>query len=473
MRRARRAGRCCSSTSRCRATSSRRAASCAGVTLYDIDDLQRAVARHSSVRARPRRASAEGIVEEEIQRFAGWLGPLEVLPTIAALRAHGRRHRRARCWPRTRGAGSRSSPRDRARVEAVARAVVNRLLHEPTLRLRQLEPSTATRACSSCASCSGSTSGGGRGAGRAARGEVRPLRRATRVERRCGSGRAGARWRWRRRAGWPTLLAARGARRDRDDGRPRRARVGDKARWVDELEAALLAGEIDLAVHSAKDVPGRAGGRAALVAAPRATRDDPRDALVRRRPVARRCAARGRAGRHRARCAGARSCARCGRTSRSSSCAATSTRGCASSPRARSTRSCSPPRGSSGSGVRARRRRRCDFVPAPGQGTLALEARAGDERARGRRSAPVHDAATFAALAAERAAVRVLDATATRRWASTRIGRRDARRSSGAATGRRGCATSFARRRRRGARPRVAERLLRGAGELLAQGARR
>jgi len=31
---------------------------------------------------------------------------------------------------------------------------------------------------------------------------------------------------------------------------------GDKSRWVAELEHALLAGEIDLAVHSAKDVPG-------------------------------------------------------------------------------------------------------------------------------------------------------------------------------------------------------------------------
>lgn len=30
----------------------------------------------------------------------------------------------------------------------------------------------------------------------------------------------------------------------------------DKSRWVDAIEAALLAGEIDLAVHSAKDLPG-------------------------------------------------------------------------------------------------------------------------------------------------------------------------------------------------------------------------
>jgi hydroxymethylbilane synthase len=51
----------------------------------------------------------------------------------------------------------------------------------------------------------------------------------------------------------------------------------DKQKWVAELEAALLAGEIDLAVHSAKDVPGELPEGLALVGAP--ARADPRDAL--------------------------------------------------------------------------------------------------------------------------------------------------------------------------------------------------
>ncbi|HWF33017.1 MAG TPA: hydroxymethylbilane synthase [Solirubrobacteraceae bacterium] len=42
----------------------------------------------------------------------------------------------------------------------------------------------------------------------------------------------------------------------------------DKSRWVSELERALAAGEIDLAVHSAKDVPGELGDGLALLAAP-------------------------------------------------------------------------------------------------------------------------------------------------------------------------------------------------------------
>ncbi len=51
------------------------------------------------------------------------------------------------------------------------------------------------------------------------------------------------------------------------DARPH-ARGQDKSRWVDTIEAALLAGEIDLAVHSAKDVPGELAGGLLLLGAP-------------------------------------------------------------------------------------------------------------------------------------------------------------------------------------------------------------
>ena len=58
-----------------------------GVSLYDIDDLQAVASRNRRGRqAEARRA--EGIIEEEIQKFATWLGSLEVLPTLSALRAH-------------------------------------------------------------------------------------------------------------------------------------------------------------------------------------------------------------------------------------------------------------------------------------------------------------------------------------------------------------------------------------------------
>ena len=55
------------------------------------------------------------------------------------------------------------------------------------------------------------------------------------------------------------------------------AAVGDKSRWVSALERALLDGEIDLAVHSAKDVPAELSDGLSLVAIP--ARADPRDAI--------------------------------------------------------------------------------------------------------------------------------------------------------------------------------------------------
>jgi hydroxymethylbilane synthase len=53
---------------------------------------------------------------------------------------------------------------------------------------------------------------------------------------------------------------------------------GDKSRWVGALEAALLDGSIDLAVHSAKDVPGEIAAGTEIVATPR--RAEPFDAVV-------------------------------------------------------------------------------------------------------------------------------------------------------------------------------------------------
>jgi hydroxymethylbilane synthase len=44
--------------------------------------------------------------------------------------------------------------------------------------------------------------------------------------------------------------------------------VADKSRWTSELERALLAGEIDIAVHSAKDVPGELAQGTTVAAVP-------------------------------------------------------------------------------------------------------------------------------------------------------------------------------------------------------------
>jgi glutamyl-tRNA reductase len=108
----------------------------AGVSLYDIDDLQAVVARNRRVRQGEAR-KAEGIIEEEIQSFAGWLGSLEVLPTIAALRASATQIA-TDVLRENEGRWETASPHDLQRVEAISRAIVNRLLHHPTARVKEL-----------------------------------------------------------------------------------------------------------------------------------------------------------------------------------------------------------------------------------------------------------------------------------------------------------------------------------------------
>src|SRR5262249_31066036 len=105
-----------------------------GVSLYDIDDLQALVARNLSSRE-DQTPLAQEIVDQEIHRFARWLGQLDAIPTVSALRRHGEEiveqvlSENSTRW-------ESASARDVARVQEIARAVMSRLLHEPTIRLR-------------------------------------------------------------------------------------------------------------------------------------------------------------------------------------------------------------------------------------------------------------------------------------------------------------------------------------------------
>jgi glutamyl-tRNA reductase len=107
-----------------------------GVTLHDIDDLQAVIRRNRRVRQVEARR-AEGIIEEEIQHFAQWLGSLEVLPTIAALQERGREIALS-VLAENDGRWESLSARDRERLAALAQAIATRILHEPTVRMKQV-----------------------------------------------------------------------------------------------------------------------------------------------------------------------------------------------------------------------------------------------------------------------------------------------------------------------------------------------
>jgi len=102
------------------------------VYLYDIDDLQNVAAANEEERKRES-LDGERIVLEERERFAGWMVSLKSVPTIRHLRARAEAVRMSEIER----VASRLSLDERQRegVEALTRAIVNKILHPPLARL--------------------------------------------------------------------------------------------------------------------------------------------------------------------------------------------------------------------------------------------------------------------------------------------------------------------------------------------------
>ena len=101
--------------------------------LYDVDDLDEAVGTGTVEGAAAR---AEAIVAEEAERFRAWQASRGVVPAIASLRARAEEIRLGELER----AGRRLadlSPEERRVVEAVTVQIVNKLLHDPTVRLKE------------------------------------------------------------------------------------------------------------------------------------------------------------------------------------------------------------------------------------------------------------------------------------------------------------------------------------------------
>jgi glutamyl-tRNA reductase len=111
------------------------AATVPGVRVFDIDDLQ--------TQAEANRAAREGevlavetIVEQEVARFAEWLRQHGAVPTIAELRRRAEKARQLEV-ERTLARLPGLTPADRKRIEAMSRAIVKRILHNPVTRLKE------------------------------------------------------------------------------------------------------------------------------------------------------------------------------------------------------------------------------------------------------------------------------------------------------------------------------------------------
>ena len=103
-----------------------------GCFLYDVDDL-RAVVEETLSGRRGEAARAERLVAEEAERFRDWHAALDIVPTIASLRALAEEIRDSELAR----AGGRLSETERKHVESVTSQILAKLLHLPTIRMKE------------------------------------------------------------------------------------------------------------------------------------------------------------------------------------------------------------------------------------------------------------------------------------------------------------------------------------------------
>lgn len=105
-----------------------------GVFLYDLDDL-RAVVDANLERRRDELPTAEEVVAEEVERYWEWLAGLAAVPALTQLRAEMERLRRAELEDALRKL-ERLTPAERDAIDHFSRTLMNKFLHEPSVRLR-------------------------------------------------------------------------------------------------------------------------------------------------------------------------------------------------------------------------------------------------------------------------------------------------------------------------------------------------
>ncbi|HEX7119939.1 MAG TPA: glutamyl-tRNA reductase [Longimicrobiales bacterium] len=105
------------------------------VFLYDIDDLHQIVDDNLE-RRRAEIPVAERIVAEAVDDFWGWYASLDVVPVIRELRDSAEALRRSEVEKALRKL-RHLAPDDRAVVDQLTRQILNKVLHRPTVRLRE------------------------------------------------------------------------------------------------------------------------------------------------------------------------------------------------------------------------------------------------------------------------------------------------------------------------------------------------
>jgi glutamyl-tRNA reductase len=112
------------------------AASVPGVFLYDLDDLK-SVAEANLRERRKEASAAEGILDQEVREFLDWRRSLDVVPLLVELRQRADEIRRAEVDKARKRLGPLTAEQENA-LEAVTSAIVNKLLHPPTVHLKEM-----------------------------------------------------------------------------------------------------------------------------------------------------------------------------------------------------------------------------------------------------------------------------------------------------------------------------------------------
>lgn len=108
----------------------------ADVFLYDIDDLSGVVEANLDERMQEAR-KAEILIDEEMAAFERWLESMEVVPTVAAIRANAESMRQAELEKAIKRLAGLSD-KDVQTIDKLTSAIVSKMLHEPTSRLKEL-----------------------------------------------------------------------------------------------------------------------------------------------------------------------------------------------------------------------------------------------------------------------------------------------------------------------------------------------
>lgn len=106
-----------------------------GCYLYDVDDLERVV-EESIAGRQDEAARAEALAAEAADAFRVWRLSRDVVPAITALRRHAE-HIRETELARARARLAGLSASERLAVESLTAQIVNKLLHVPTVRLKE------------------------------------------------------------------------------------------------------------------------------------------------------------------------------------------------------------------------------------------------------------------------------------------------------------------------------------------------